>query len=146
MASATCVRRCVRVSARMSSLPLWPPRAAGLAACSQPWLPGILLDCRALAISRRRRSRRWKPARCGRGTGYNAVSQRRPFMPPLVISPLVRLALGAVGTGVVLRWVVKEVRRINAELDRVKEGNDPAVRRTFPTLRRDPHTGDWRVM
>jgi hypothetical protein len=67
-------------------------------------------------------------------------------MPPLVISPLVRLALGAVGTGVVLRWVVKEVRRINAELDRVKEGSDPAARRTFPTLRRDPHTGDWRVM
>ena len=66
-------------------------------------------------------------------------------MPPLVISPLVRLALGAVGTGVVLRWVVKEVRRINAELDRVKAGSDPAVRQDFPTLRRDPRTGEWRV-
>jgi hypothetical protein len=67
-------------------------------------------------------------------------------MPPLVISPLVRLALGAVGTGVVLRWVVKEVRRINAELDRVKAGSDPAVRQGLPTLRRDPRTGEWRVM
>ena len=67
-------------------------------------------------------------------------------MPPLVISPLIRIALGAVGTGVVLRWVVKEVRRINAELDRVKSGSDPAVRRSFPTLRRDPRTGEWRVV
>jgi hypothetical protein len=66
-------------------------------------------------------------------------------MPPLVISPLVRLALGAVGTGVVLRWVVKEVRRVNAELDRVKAGSDPAVREAFPTLRRDPRTGEWRI-
>lgn len=67
-------------------------------------------------------------------------------MPPFVVSPLVRFALGALGTGVVLRWVVKEVRRINAELDRVKAGSDEAVRRTFPTLRRDPHSGEWRVM
>jgi hypothetical protein len=41
--------------------------------------------------------------------------------------------------------VVKEVRRINAELDRVKSGSDPAVRRSLPTLRRDPRTGEWRV-
>jgi hypothetical protein len=59
---------------------------------------------------------------------------------------LVRLALGAVGTGVILRWVVKEVRRINADLDRVKSGSDPAVRRSLPTLRRDPRTGEWRVV
>jgi hypothetical protein len=42
--------------------------------------------------------------------------------------------------------VVKEVRRINAELDRVKSGSDPAVRGSFPTLRRDPRTGEWRVV
>jgi hypothetical protein len=66
-------------------------------------------------------------------------------MPPLVISPLIRLALGAVGTGVVLRWVVKEVRRINADLDQVKAGSDQAVREAFPTLRRDPRSGEWRV-
>jgi len=61
------------------------------------------------------------------------------------ISPLVRLALGAVSTGIALRWAVKEARRINAELDRMKAGSDPAVRKTFPTLRRDPRTGEWRV-
>ena len=65
-------------------------------------------------------------------------------MPPLIL-PLVRVALGAVGTGVALRWMVNEARRINAELDRVKAGSDPAVRETFPTLRRDPRTGEWRV-
>ncbi|HEU4358504.1 MAG TPA: hypothetical protein VFR54_08615 [Xanthobacteraceae bacterium] len=67
-------------------------------------------------------------------------------MPPFVISPLVRLALGAVGTGVVLRWVMREVRRINAELDRVNAATDPTLRPTFPTLRRDPRSGEWRVM
>jgi hypothetical protein len=41
--------------------------------------------------------------------------------------------------------VVKEVRRVNAELDQVKAGSDPAVRESFPTLRRDPRTGEWRV-
>ena len=38
-------------------------------------------------------------------------------MPPILVSPLVRLALGALGTGIIVRWVVKEARRINAELD-----------------------------
>jgi hypothetical protein len=41
--------------------------------------------------------------------------------------------------------VVKEVRRINADLDQVKAGSDQAVREAFPTLRRDPRSGEWRV-
>jgi hypothetical protein len=28
----------------------------------------------------------------------------------------------------------------------VKAGSDPAVREVFPTLRRDPRTGEWRIM
>jgi hypothetical protein len=38
---------------------------------------------------------------------------------------------------------VKEVRRINAELDRVKTGRaiDPVTRPALPTLRRDTRTG-----
>jgi hypothetical protein len=28
----------------------------------------------------------------------------------------------------------------------VKAGTDPTVRDTLPTLRRDPRTGEWRVM
>jgi len=67
-------------------------------------------------------------------------------MPPIVVSPLVRLALGALGTGIIVRWAVKEARRINAELDRMKAATDPSVRRTLPTLRRDARTGEWRVM
>jgi hypothetical protein len=61
---------------------------------------------------------------------------------------LIRIALGAIGSAVVIRWVVKEVRRINAELDRLKAASkvDPAAREELPTLRRDPRTGDWRVM
>jgi hypothetical protein len=67
-------------------------------------------------------------------------------MPPLIFSPLIKLALGALGTGALFHWAVKEVRRINEELDRVKKAStiDPVTRRALPTLRRDPNTGDWR--
>jgi hypothetical protein len=66
-------------------------------------------------------------------------------MPPVFIPSLVKLALGALGAGAVVHWVVKEVRRINAELDRVKTATaiDPA---TLPKLRRDPRSGEYRVM
>lgn len=69
-------------------------------------------------------------------------------MPPFVIPPVVKFAVGAlVGAGVIARWVVKEFRRMNDELDRVKAASviEPAAREEFPTLRRDPRTGDWRV-
>jgi len=68
-------------------------------------------------------------------------------MPPIIIPPLLKLALGALGAGAIVTWVVKEVRRVNAELDRMKAAPviDPAARRALPTLRRDPRTGDWRV-
>ena len=67
-------------------------------------------------------------------------------MPPLIFSPLIKLALGALGAGALVHWAVKEVRRINEELDRVKKASsiDPAARAALPTLRRDPRTGDWR--
>ena len=55
------------------------------------------------------------------------------------------LALGAVGAVVVLRWAMKETRRVNDELNRVR---DPAVAEpvgdAFPTLKRDPSTGEYR--
>jgi hypothetical protein len=38
-------------------------------------------------------------------------------MPPIVV-----LALGVLATGALIHRAVKEMRRINAELDRVKEG------------------------
>jgi len=68
-------------------------------------------------------------------------------MPPFLIPTVVKFALGALGAGVVVHWVVKEVRRINAELDRVKTASaiDPDTRQELPTLRRDPASGEWRV-
>jgi hypothetical protein len=42
---------------------------------------------------------------------------------------------------------VKEARRFAEELNRVKvRAADPFRREALPTLRRDPATGDWRVM
>jgi hypothetical protein len=68
-------------------------------------------------------------------------------MPPLVIPPLVKLALGTVGAAAVVHWAVKEARRFGQELDRIKiKAVDPFRREALPTLRRDPASGEWRVM
>jgi hypothetical protein len=68
-------------------------------------------------------------------------------MPPLVIPPLVKLALGAVGAAAIVHWAVREARRFGEELDRIKVRTvDPFRREALPTLRRDPSTGQWRVM
>ena len=67
-------------------------------------------------------------------------------MPPIFLSPLVKWALVAAGGTMVVHWVVKEVRRVNEELDnarRVKVRITDAERR--PTLRRDPLTGEYRL-
>lgn len=69
-------------------------------------------------------------------------------MPPILIPQLVKFALGAAGAAAAVHWFVREARRINRELDPVQTAPvaDQAMRRTLPTLRRDPQTGDWRVM
>jgi hypothetical protein len=68
-------------------------------------------------------------------------------MPPLVIPPLVKIALGTAGAAAIVHWAVKEARRINAELDRARAVKvvDPIRREALPTLRRDPSTGEWRI-
>jgi hypothetical protein len=68
-------------------------------------------------------------------------------MPPILIPPLARIAIGVLGAGAAIHWMVKEVRRLNEELDRVRSATnvDASARSTFPTLRRDPRTGDWHV-
>ena len=38
-------------------------------------------------------------------------------MPPLMLSPLLKWSLAALGGAMVVHWVVKEARRINEELD-----------------------------
>jgi hypothetical protein len=69
-------------------------------------------------------------------------------MPPILIPHLVKFALGAAGAAAAVHWLVKEARRVNRELDPVQTApvSDQAMRQALPTLRRDPHTGDWRVM
>ncbi len=68
-------------------------------------------------------------------------------MPPFIIPSLVKFAVGALGAGVIAHWAMKELRRINDELERAKAASivDPTARAAMPTLRRDPRTGDWRV-
>lgn len=67
---------------------------------------------------------------------------------PFVIPPLVKWAMAAIGGAATVRWVVREIRRVNQELDRVKTAPamDAANRKSLPTLRRDPRTGEWRVV
>jgi len=66
-------------------------------------------------------------------------------MPP-VIPAIVKIALGALGAAAVVHWLVKEARRINQDLERVRAAPavDPVAREALPTLRRDPKTGEWR--
>ena len=41
-------------------------------------------------------------------------------MPPILLSPLLKWSLAALGGAMVVHWVVKEARRINEELDGAK--------------------------
>jgi hypothetical protein len=68
-------------------------------------------------------------------------------MRPIAIPAVVKLALGAIGAAAVVHWVVKEVRRINEELDRLKAVPvvEPVAREALPMLRRDPQSGEWRL-
>jgi hypothetical protein len=69
-------------------------------------------------------------------------------MPPIAIPAAVKIALGALGAAAALHWLIKEVRRINEELDRLRAAPvvEPVARDALPTLRRDAKTGDWRVV
>jgi hypothetical protein len=66
-------------------------------------------------------------------------------MPPILISPMVKWALVALGGAAAIHWMVKEVRRINEELDQAKRATVKIPRgERLPTLRRDPATGEYR--
>jgi hypothetical protein len=64
-------------------------------------------------------------------------------MPPILLSPLVKWTLAALGGAMIMHWVVKEVRRINDEIDSARR-----VRVTDKDrgkmLRRDPASGEYR--
>jgi hypothetical protein len=60
--------------------------------------------------------------------------------------PVFALALGMMGTAVLVRWCVREVRRVNAELDAVREraATGHIDRNALPKLKADPRTGEYR--
>lgn len=66
-------------------------------------------------------------------------------MSPFVMSPLVKWTLAAVGGAMVVQWVVREVRRVNEELDAQKARARIRDQENRPTLRRDPVTGEFRL-
>jgi hypothetical protein len=65
-------------------------------------------------------------------------------MPHFLLSPLVKWTLAAAGGAMVVHWLVREVRRINDELDAAKRVRVPDAT-PRPTLRRDPTSGEYRV-
>ena len=66
-------------------------------------------------------------------------------MSPFVMSPLVKWTLAAAGGAMLVHWVVREVRRINEELDAQKARARVRDQERRPTLRRDPATGEYRL-
>jgi len=60
--------------------------------------------------------------------------------------PVLALALGLMGAAVLVRWCVKEVQRVNAELDTMRDRTavEPIDRDALPTLKRDPQTDEYR--
>jgi len=62
------------------------------------------------------------------------------------LPPVFALALALMGTAILVRWCVREVQRVNAELDEVRERAtvEPVNREALPTLRRHPDTGEYR--
>jgi hypothetical protein len=60
-------------------------------------------------------------------------------MPPLIV-----FALGVMGAAVLARWCIKEVHRVNAELDEVRAAVEPLDRNSLPKLKADPKTGEYR--
>jgi hypothetical protein len=64
-------------------------------------------------------------------------------MHQFIIPPLVKWTLGALGAAAVVHWVVKEVRRVNEELDQARTVRI-SERENRPSLKRDPISGEYR--
>jgi hypothetical protein len=73
-----------------------------------------------------------------------ASDVKEPDMPPLLLSPLLKWTLAAAGGAMVVHWVVREVRRVNDELDARRARVRIRDQERRPTLRRDPATGEYR--
>jgi len=62
----------------------------------------------------------------------------------LPLPPFIAWTLAAVGAVAISKMLVREWRRVNAELDAHERAAEPVERRELPTLRRDPNTGEYR--
>jgi hypothetical protein len=60
--------------------------------------------------------------------------------------PVFAFVFGLVGTAVILRWCLREVRRVNVDLEtlRARARAEPVDRDRLPTLKADPRTGEYR--
>jgi hypothetical protein len=60
--------------------------------------------------------------------------------------PVLAVTLGLIGVTALVRWCVKESRRVNAELDGLRgaPAAEPVDRNALPKLKRDPQTGEYR--
>ena len=58
----------------------------------------------------------------------------------------IAFAVGLMGAAMVVRWYIKEVQRVNLDLDnvRARPGTTPVDRDARPTLKRDPDSGEYR--
>ena len=66
-------------------------------------------------------------------------------MPPILMSPLLKWTFVALGGAMAVHWVVKEVRRVNEELDARRAVARIRDQERRPTLRRDPASGEYRL-
>ena len=66
-------------------------------------------------------------------------------MPPFIVPPLLKFALGAAGAAAIVHWAVREVRRFSEELERAKMVKIDIRPEQLPKLRRDPVSGEWRL-
>ncbi len=55
-------------------------------------------------------------------------------------------AVGLMGAAVLVRWCVREVQRVNLDLDNLRGRSSaaPVDRDTLPKLKPDPDTGEYR--
>jgi hypothetical protein len=64
----------------------------------------------------------------------------------LAMPPLIVWGVGVLGGAALLRWAVREVKRVNRELEEARLARMAETMSTerIPTLRRDPATGAYR--
>jgi hypothetical protein len=65
----------------------------------------------------------------------------------MAVPPAIIWTLTAVGAAIVAKLVLREWQRVNADLERLKTApvREPD-RHMLPKLRRDPVTGEYRIM